>query len=177
MVLSEAEKHAAYLEAQQILRLDEKWQRLMPGERKPNFKRAAREVLRRALGHTVRRNEPPLNLHGGMMHEHEPREARLIERTLKSGSHSPEVLRSFHGAPPKPDPMWRPPEQALSKDDRLPDFDLYVHNQGETILPASHYDPGKGTYHANEHEPDSHVGATAMPMEQGVLPSKYIAVH
>ena len=58
MVLSEAEKHAAYLEAQQILRLDEKWQRSCR-ERKPNFKRAAREVLRRALGTPCGGTSPP----------------------------------------------------------------------------------------------------------------------
>jgi len=35
---SEAQKRDAYLEAQHILRLDRKWQQLMPGERKPNFR-------------------------------------------------------------------------------------------------------------------------------------------
>jgi hypothetical protein len=34
----------AYHEAEQILRLDEKWQQIMPGEKKPNFRRAAREI-------------------------------------------------------------------------------------------------------------------------------------
>ena len=81
MVLSEAQKRDAYREAQHILRLADKWQELMPGERKPNFQRAAQEVLKRALGHTTRRNEEALDIHGGMMHEHAPREARLLERT------------------------------------------------------------------------------------------------
>jgi len=53
MSMTEAQKRDAYLEAQQILRLDKKWQHLMPGERKPNFRRAAREIIRRALGHKV----------------------------------------------------------------------------------------------------------------------------
>ena len=57
MSMTEAQKRDAYHEAQQILRLDRNWQQLMPGERKPNFKRAAREIIRRALGHKVRRNE------------------------------------------------------------------------------------------------------------------------
>ena len=34
-------------------------------------------------------------MHGGLMHEHEPREAALIERTLKSGMHDPSILHSF----------------------------------------------------------------------------------
>ena len=98
MVLSEAQKHDAYREAQQILRLSEKWQELMPGERKPNFHRAAQEVLKRALGHTTSRHEEPLDIHGGLMHEHGPREARLLERTLRAGVIHPDALHSFqHG--------------------------------------------------------------------------------
>ena len=54
MSMSEAQKRDAYLEAKHILGMDTKWQELMPGERKPNFKRAAREIIRRALGHKVR---------------------------------------------------------------------------------------------------------------------------
>ena len=69
---TEAQKRAAYHEAEQIMRLDKTWQHLMPGERKPNFRRAARESIRRALGQQVRRNQAPLDLHGGLMHEHAP---------------------------------------------------------------------------------------------------------
>ena len=72
MSYSEAQKRDAYLEAQHILRLDKKWQQLMPGERKPNFKRAAREIIRRALGHKVQRNQAPLNMHSGLMHHMSP---------------------------------------------------------------------------------------------------------
>ena len=68
MMYSEAQKRDAYLEAQHILRLDRKWQQLMPGERKPNFRRAAREIVRRALGQKVRRNQAPLKMHSGLMH-------------------------------------------------------------------------------------------------------------
>ena len=88
--MTEAQKRDAYHEAKHILR---KWQQLMPGTRKPNFKRAAREILRRALGRKVRRNDAPLNLHGGLMHEHDEREAHLLERTLKSGHHDPTPSR------------------------------------------------------------------------------------
>ena len=34
----------------------------MPGERKPNFQRAAQEVLKRALGHSPQRNEEALHI-------------------------------------------------------------------------------------------------------------------
>ena len=86
--MTEAQKRDAY-------HVDKKWQQLMPGTRKPNFRRAAREILRRALGRKVRRNDAPLNLHGGLMHQHDEREAHLLERTLKSGHHDPSILHSF----------------------------------------------------------------------------------
>ena len=179
MVLSEAQKHDAYREAQQILRLDEKWQQLMPGERKPNFKRAAQEVLKRALGHTTQRNEEELNIHGGLMHEHAPREARLLERTLRAGVVHPDVLHSFQHNITKADPVRAPATYDLGDDPDLPDFDLYVHDASQTIVPASHYEPGKDAYHAAEHQPDSHMDMIAAPMapERARLPSTYEAVH
>ena len=74
--MTEAQQRDAYHEAQAILRLEKSWQDLMPGERRPNFKRAAREIVRRALGHKVRRNERPLNIHSGLMHEHDEESER-----------------------------------------------------------------------------------------------------
>jgi len=179
MVLTEAQKHDAYLEAQQILRLDEKWQQLMPGTRKPNFQRAAQEILKRAMGHTTQRNEEVLNIHGGLMHEHGPREARLLERTLRAGVVHPDVLHSFQHNITKADPNPAPVTYDLGDDPELPDFDLYVHDAAQTILPASHYEPGRDIYHASEHEPDSHVPMQQMPAqpEQARLPSTYEAVH
>ena len=80
-MISVAEKRAAYEEARQLLLLGKKWQQLMPGERKPDFKRAAKAVIRRALGKTTVPREPDLDVHNGLMHEHAPREASLIERS------------------------------------------------------------------------------------------------
>ena len=102
-MISLEEKRAAYEEARQLLLLEKKWQSLMPGERKPDFKRAAKAVIRRALGKQVVPREPDLDLHDGLMHEHAPREARLIERTLRNGIVHPDVLHSFrHGEVPVP---------------------------------------------------------------------------
>ena len=100
-MISLEEKRAAYEEARQLLLLEKKWQSLMPGERKPDFKRAAKAVIRRALGKQVVPREPDLDLHDGLMHEHAPREARLLERTLRNGIVHPDVLHSFrHGEVP-----------------------------------------------------------------------------
>ena len=105
MSISREEQFAALQEAQRILQLEKKWRRLVPDERKPDFKRAARVILQRALGHEAVGREPDLRIHSGRMHEHDDREARLIERTLRNGTMpgATEALRSFReGVRPVP---------------------------------------------------------------------------
>ncbi len=179
MSMSEAQKRDAYREAQQILRLDKTWAQLMPGERKPNFRRAAREIIRRALGHKVRRNQAPLDMHSGLMHEHQPREAALIERTLKSGMHDPSVLHSFQlGSKLAREPEERM-QRAVPDDDMsgLPDYEVFVHDHATTIDYPSHYEPGKGIYHSSVVEPPEHAEVPLHAPEGTRLPSAYEAVH
>ena len=71
MVISREEKFAALQEAQRILQLEKKWRRHVPDERKPDFKRAARIVLERALEHETVSKEPELRVHSGLMHQHD----------------------------------------------------------------------------------------------------------
>ena len=176
MTMSEAQMRDAYHEAEQILRLDEKWQQIMPGERKPNFRRAAREILRRALGHQVHERQPELNIHSGLMHEHEPREAELIERTLKTGLYHPRVLHNFqHGEPPSKDE--EPKEYDMTPDPDLPDIDVFLHSHGTTIDYPSHYEPGTGTYHSSIHMPPDHAKVPMNVPQGSTLPSEYEAVH
>ena len=96
-MISREEKFAALHEAQRILQLEKKWRRHVPDEKKPDFKRAARVVLQRALGHETVDREPDLRVHSGLMHQHHEREARLIERTLRNGTvaGATQVLSSF----------------------------------------------------------------------------------
>ena len=105
MPISREEKFAALHEAQRILQLEKKWRRHVPDEKKPDFKRAARVVLQRALGHATVSKEPDMRVHSGLMHEHDEREARLIERTLRNGTvpGGTQVLSSFRdGARARP---------------------------------------------------------------------------
>ena len=173
---TEAQKRAAYLEAEQILRLDKTWQHLMPGERKPNFRRAARELIRKALGQKVTRNEAPLNMHGGLMHEHAPREAALIERTLKNGMYDPMVLHSFQrGAKQHYErPLEQPPAPL---DDDMPDYEVFVHSHGETIDYPSHFEVGTGEFHSSVHEPPEHEEVPLQVPQGTRLSSPYEAVH
>ena len=100
-MLSREEKYAALQEAQHVLRLDQKWRQLVPNEPKPNFKRAAEIILKRALGHQTAPKEPRANITNATMHLQDRREAELIERTLRSGIIPEDVLHSFrHGRAP-----------------------------------------------------------------------------
>lgn len=180
MSMTEAQKRDAYHEAKHILRLDGKWQQLMPGTRKPNFKRAAREILRRALGHKVRRNDTPLNLHGGLMHEHDEREAHLLERTLKSGHHDPSILHSFQlgSAESRQEQGQQPPTRVeYDHDPDLPDFEVYMHDPSTTIDYPSYYEPGTGVYHSSVHPPPEHAEIPMKAPPATRLSTKYEAVH
>ena len=179
MVISEAEQSRAFREAREIMKLGEKWQQLMPGEKRPNFERAAREVLRRAMGHQVARNTERLDIReDGLMHEHEPREAHLIERYLKSGTVHPDVLHSFVHDRRLADrePREMPAEEDL---DDLPDFDVFVQHEGDQHYPA-HWHPGTGEFgvgHHDAHEMLASREIVANHPPDAVLPSSYEAVH
>ena len=177
MVLSEAQKRDAYKEAQQVLQLAEKWQD-MPGERKPNFQRAAQEIIKRALGHKTSRNEEPLNIHGGLMHEHDPREARLIERTLRSGTVHPDVLHSFQNDIVTADPEQSPVEYDLGEDPELPTIEVYAHDPARTIDYPSHYEPGTKRYHSSVVMPPPFAKeiSTKLPAA-ATMPSTHEVVH
>ena len=98
MVLSEIEQQRAFREAREIMKLGEKWQELMPGEKRPNFERAAKEVLRRALGHRVVKNEEALDIkEGGLMHEHAP--ARRTSSSAGRPATGPAARGGRHGRP------------------------------------------------------------------------------
>jgi hypothetical protein len=100
-MLSREEKYAALQEAQHVLRLEKTWHQLVPNEPKPNFKKAAEIILRRALGHQTVPKEPRVNITNDRMHLHDRREAELIERTLRNGIIPEDVLHSFrHGRAP-----------------------------------------------------------------------------
>ena len=152
MVLSREEKHKAYEEAQSILALGKKWQQLVPGEKRPNFEKAAAMVLRQALGHKTSSNRTNLEVHNGLMHQHKPAEARLIERTLQSGMFHPDVLHSFRDDRRTNDIRSVKPV-ALPKKPGDPDVELWL-APNEEIEHASHLNVNTGQYHG---EVDMHV--------------------
>ena len=58
--------------------------------------RIADKHLRKALGQPIREPPQPFNVRADKhMHEHSPRTARVIERTLRNGMLHPDVLHSY----------------------------------------------------------------------------------
>jgi hypothetical protein len=117
------------------------------------------------------------------MHEHAPREAALLERTLKNGMHDPKILHSFQlgktsnprGTGPRDE---LPKSYAFAQDDpNLPDIEVFVHDHGKTIDYPSHYEPGTGIYHSSVYSVPDHTEIPIHAPEGTRLPSKYEAVH
>jgi len=143
----QAEKVAAYREAQNILALGQKWQRLTPGEKRPNFERSAKYILRRAVGHKMveRHTHRAMHVHNGLMHQHEPREARRIERYLRSGIVHPDVLHSFRqGARPKAAAAAQYRGEPLRPDD--PDVEHIVADNSEDVHYPTHMNTRSGAF-------------------------------
>ena len=90
------DKLKAMQEVQRIHALAKTWRSVMPNQKRPNFEAAADAVMRRAMNAQVVGSTLPLEIQDGrMMHEHEPRTARILERTLRNGIIHPDVLHSF----------------------------------------------------------------------------------
>ena len=95
MPISLEAKLKAIREVESIYALSKKWQRLTPGEKRPNWERLADAVLRKVMDQPLETPAEPLNVHGGRHHEHSPRSARVIERTLRNGVVHPDALHAY----------------------------------------------------------------------------------
>jgi len=97
--------------------------------------------------------EPMRTIRGGMHHEHSPRSARVIERTLKTGMVPPQVLQHYHTGVPTRDTRFKfkrmhVPKEMLRRDDArvqhlvqhvAADLDYpHGHMQGEGFVPRHH---------------------------------------
>lgn len=155
------EKLKAMQEVQNIHALAKKWRAVLPNQKRPNFEAAADRVMRRAMGARVVDRDRPLEIQDGMlMHEHEPRTARILERTLRSGLIHPDVLHSFQSGRTKRGAV-RSQSRQLPHDPDLPPARLYVQHSDEDLQYPSHFEPNIG-FIPKTHQVSSHV-----QLEQG----------
>ena len=127
------QKLAAMREVQRIYALAKKWQPILPNQKRPNFEGAADSVMKRAMGAQIVAGAVPLDIQDGrLMHEHDPRTARILERTLRNGVIHPDVLHSFQSGRAK-QPPYRSERRDLSPDPNLPEFDLLIQHSDEDL--------------------------------------------
>jgi len=135
--------------------------------------------LRHVMGLPIR--EPaaePMQLKGGgMHHEHSPRSARIIERTLKTGMMSPEVLRSYHTGEETRDTRFRfadvyVPKEMLRRDDaRVQHFVQHIGSDSDLDYPHGHMQ-GEG-FVPRHHDINSHIAIGDGPQQMAMqVPTK-----
>ena len=113
--------------------------------------------------------EPLRIKRGRMHHEHSPRRARIIERTLKNGILPPAVLQSWTGEASTRPFRYVPPVERLRYDDHS--VQHFVQHSADLHYPAGHLQ-GFG-FVPRQHEINSHVKLKTGPTEIGVqVPSK-----
>ena len=127
------QKLAAMREVQRIYALAQKWRPVMPNQKRPNFEAQADAVLKRAMNAQIVGRAAPLDIRDGkLMHEHDPRTARIIERTLRNGIVHPDVLHSFQSGRIKQPPAY--PDHRIHElphDPDLTDFNLYIQHSDQ----------------------------------------------
>ena len=85
-------------EIQGIGRLARTWQRNISDEPRPAFEQAQLKLINEYIRRGERaRTKPmdPIEMHSGLMHEHDARSARVIDRTLRNGLIPDSVALSF----------------------------------------------------------------------------------
>ena len=118
--------------------------------------RIADKHLQKALGYPITEPNVPLNVQtGGHMHEHSPRTARVIERTLRNGMIHPDALHSYRKDGGYPAPAQHFHEQPAPALDDPAVIHYVQHGSADLEYPAGHLQ-GFGFVPSN-HQVASHV--------------------
>jgi len=123
--------------------------------------------MRHVMGQPIR--EPvaePLRIkRGGMHHEHSPRSARLIERTLKTGMLPPQVLQGYHTGERTRRSRFRFKDVYVPTEP-LRHEDVRVQHLVQHVAADLHYPHGHMQGHGfvpRQHEVNSHVQVASGP--------------
>ena len=171
------EKLKAIREVESIYALAKKWQRLTPGEKRPNWERIADAVLKRALNKPV--IDPPRQIHlqsGALHHEQDANTARIIERTLKNGIVHPDVLHSYSSDIQATGTGRARPRRMRPVRDTPNIRHIVQHGSTDLHYPAGHLQ-GFG-FVPREHQTALHVQLEhSTAQSQGVVPTKATASY
>lgn len=134
--------------------------------------RIADKHLKRALGMQIEEPAEALNMRRGrQMHQHSPRTARVIERTLRNGVIHPDVLHSYRNDKVRPGREFPFYDKPAPRAD-TPDVIHYVqHGSSDLSYPHGHMQ-GYG-FVPSEHHVASHVQLEgSVRPETDVVPTK-----
>ena len=149
MPITLEQKLKALREVEEIYAMSKKWQRLTPDEKRPNWERIADNVLRKAMSEPIIQAEHVHQVKPDKMHhDHAPRTARMIERTLQNGSFHPDALHSYQSGftrepktkfrprRPKPTPYDLPVQHVVQHGENI--HYPHGHLQGYGFVPRHH---------------------------------------
>ena len=134
MTISLQQKLKALKEVENIYRLSKK---ALPPQG-TTWARVADKVLRKALGEPIEEAPESLNVtEDGQMHQHSPRTARIVERTLRNGVLHPDMLHNYRNDR-RERPVanrYRPPEPRV---DTPPAIHYVQHGASDLAYPNGH---------------------------------------
>lgn len=169
MPITLEQKLKALREVEEIYAMSKKWQRLTPDEKRPNWERIADNILRKAMSQPIIPTQQVHHVQNDKMHhEHSPRTARMIERTLQNGTFHPDALHSYQsGFTREPRTKYRPRRPAPSPHD-LPVQHIIQHGARNLHYPDGHLQ-GYG-FIPQHHEPATHILVEPRKMTESVPP-------
>ncbi len=153
-------------EIKRLGQLARTWQRLIPDERRPAFEEAQLRLIdkfvRRGVEHQPLKQDP-IDMHNGLMHEHDARSARLIDRTLRNGCMPHGAALSFRDGSreaPINEPYWRSEAPVLEQRDHLPEVDVYTQHTHHDEHEVSHFDSKSMKFVPHQALPAKHIEVT-----------------
>ena len=149
-------------EIQRLGQLARTWQRNLPDEPRPAFEQAQLKLIDRYVQRGERARYPkqdPIEIHNGLMHEHESRSARVLDRTLRNGIMPHAAAQSFRDGSREEkidEPHWRRRVPMLEQRAHLPSVDVFLQHQGDTHE-VGYFNHKSGAFVPQHSEYQSHI--------------------
>ena len=152
-------------EIQRLGQLSRTWQRNLPDEQRPAFEQAQLKLIDRYIRRGERArpaSQEPIEIHNGLMNEHDPRSARVLDRTLRNGVFPHSAALSFRDGSREEkldEPHWRQQVPMLEQRAHLPTVDVFLqHNEDQHAV--SHFNSSTQAFVPSMEEHETHHEVT-----------------
>ena len=157
---SNARRHRQPLkEIQNLGRISRTWQRNLPDERRPDFEKVQLKLIDEYVRKQDRvrpLRQDPIHMTNRLMHQHDKRSSRILDRTLQNGIIPHEVGLSFRDGSRQQKiapPWWKQNWDTLEQRDHLPDVEVFQGHSDDTH-PISHFNSKTSEFvHHHEQSP------------------------